>query len=65
MTTTSAAMDAHQKNLRRYCQLLATDLTDLEREFIHRRIAETRRALEQLESSLAIKLTEARAAQNA
>lgn len=53
MTATSAAIDAHRTNLRRYCQLLATDLTDLEREFIHKRIAETRRALEQLEDSLA------------
>jgi len=49
MTATSAAIDAHRKNLRRYCQLLATDLTDLEREFIHRRIAETERALDRLE----------------
>ena len=62
MTATSAAIDAHRKNLIRYCQLLATDLTDLERDFIHRRIAETRRALEQLERASAFKLTEAQAA---
>lgn len=59
MTATSAAIDAHRRNLVRYCQLLATDLTDLEREFIHRRIAETRRALEQLEAPSVTKLTEA------
>ena len=39
MTATSAAIDAHRKNLVRYCQMLATNLTDLERDFIHRRIA--------------------------
>jgi hypothetical protein len=49
MTGTRAAIDAHRRNLVRYCQLLATDLTELERDFIHRRIAETRRALDQLE----------------
>lgn len=59
MTARSAAINAHRQNLVRYCQLLAIDLTEAEREFIHRRIAETRRALEQLESSLAVKLTEA------
>lgn len=62
MTATSAAIDAHRKNLRRYCQLLATDLTDLEREFIHRRIAETRRSLEQLEDSAASRPTDTQAA---
>lgn len=50
MTGMSAArLDAHRKNLRRYCSLLATELTELEREFIHRRIAETRLAMDRLE----------------
>ena len=40
MTATSAAINAHRQNLIRYCQLLAIDLTEAEREFIHRRIAE-------------------------
>jgi hypothetical protein len=53
MTATRAAIEAHRSNLVRYCQLLATNLTELERDFIHRRIAETRRALDQLESHLA------------
>jgi hypothetical protein len=39
---------AHQGNLQRYCRLLATELTDTEREFIHNRIAEERAELERL-----------------
>ena len=62
MTTTSAAIDAHRRNLVRYCQLLATDLTELERDFIHRRIAETHLALEQLERPSITELTGAQAA---
>jgi len=62
MTATSAAINAHRQNLIRYCQLLAIDLTEAEREFIHRRIAETRRALEQLEEVSAIKVPQAHAA---
>ena len=62
MTATTAAIAAHRTNLVRYCQLLAIDLTDTEREFLHRRIAETRRALEQLEGSAASRPTDAQAA---
>jgi hypothetical protein len=62
MTATMAPIEAHRKNLVRYCQLLATDLTELERDFIHRRIAETRRALDQLEGSLATEYTDTQAA---
>jgi hypothetical protein len=52
MTGTSAAIaDAYRKNLERYCQLLALDLTQTEREYIHRRIAETRLALDRIEAS--------------
>jgi hypothetical protein len=51
MTGMSAAFaDAHHNNLVRYCQLLAMDLTQTEREFIHRRIAETRLLLDQIET---------------
>ena len=39
---------AHRSNLARYYQLLTTDLTEVEREFILRRVAETRTALESL-----------------
>ena len=45
----AALLEAHRKNLQRYCHLLATDLTELEREYIHRRIAETRLAMDRLE----------------
>jgi len=62
MTATRAAIEAHRKNLVRYCQLLTTDLTELERDFIHRRIAEARRALDQLESSLATEHMDTQAA---
>jgi len=43
-------IEAHHANLRRYCQILAAELTDLEREFLHRRIAETQKAIERLEA---------------
>jgi len=49
----AALLEAHRGNLRRYCQLLATALTALEREQLHRRIAETRLALERLELAAA------------
>jgi hypothetical protein len=35
----------------RYCRLLATELTDLERQYLHKRIAEEHAQLEQLEKS--------------
>ena len=54
MTGLNAALiSAHRANLRRYCSLLATELTELEREYIHRRIAETRLQLDHLESKSA------------
>ena len=40
---------ALRNNIQRYCRLLATQLTDFERGFIHRRLAEDRLALEALE----------------
>ncbi len=46
----AARIRAHQANIRRYSRLLATQLTDLERQYIHRRIAEERRELEQLQA---------------
>jgi hypothetical protein len=39
---------AHQANLARYRRLLATHLTDNERQFVERRIAEEREALRQV-----------------
>jgi hypothetical protein len=39
----------HRRNLERYCRLLATELTDLEREYLHKRIAEEHAQLKRLE----------------
>ena len=38
----------HQRDIQRYCRLLATDLTDLERQYLHKRIAEEHAALDRL-----------------
>lgn len=48
-----SAIRAHRNNLERYCRLLAMELTDLERAFLHRRIAETRLALDELTNTRA------------
>jgi hypothetical protein len=40
----------HRANLGRYSRLLATQLTDTEREYIHRRIAEEHSTLIKLEA---------------
>jgi hypothetical protein len=37
--------------IERYCRLLATELTDLERQYLHKRIAEEHAQLDQLEKS--------------
>jgi hypothetical protein len=50
MTKKAADIRAHQQNLDRYCRLLATDLTDIERQFLHERIAQERLELEQLKA---------------
>jgi hypothetical protein len=44
----AARVKAHRANLERYCRLLTTELTETERTFVHRRIAEERLALEEL-----------------
>jgi hypothetical protein len=36
------------RHIERYCRLLATELTDLERQYLHKRIAEEHAQLEQL-----------------
>jgi hypothetical protein len=38
----------HRQNIERYCRLLATELTDLERQYLHKRIAEEHAQLEGL-----------------
>jgi hypothetical protein len=47
----SARVETHRKNLDRYSRLLATELTAVEREYIHNRIAEERAELDRLLAS--------------
>jgi hypothetical protein len=49
----TAKMRGHRRNIARYCRLLATELTDLERQYLHKRIAEEHAQLERLEKSRA------------
>lgn len=51
----NALIRARQKNVNRYCRLLATKLTDHERKYIHKRFAEERIELERLISQAAAK----------
>ena len=44
----AAFLFAHQSNIEKYKKILATDLTDHERRFVQRRLAEEQTALEQL-----------------
>jgi hypothetical protein len=44
----TAQVRGHRRNIERYCRLLATELTDLERQYLHKRIAEEHAQLEQL-----------------
>jgi hypothetical protein len=44
----NALIRAHQSNINRYCRILATHLTDYERDYVHRRIVEERLELERL-----------------
>jgi hypothetical protein len=48
----AASIRARRGNIRRYNRLLETELTDLERDFIHRRIAEEKDALRRLAGSV-------------
>jgi hypothetical protein len=41
----------HRQNIERYGRLLATELTDLERQYLHKRIAEEYAQLERLEKT--------------
>jgi hypothetical protein len=41
-----ARMRTHRNNIRRYHQLLQTKLTDLERQYVERRLSEEQSALE-------------------
>jgi hypothetical protein len=44
----TAQVQGHRRNIERYCRILATDLTDLERQYLHKRIAEEHAQLERL-----------------
>jgi hypothetical protein len=44
----NALIRAHQNNINRYCRLLATQLTDVERDYVHRRIVEEQQRLDKL-----------------
>ena len=47
----AAQVRNHRRNIERYCRLLATYLTDLERQYLHKRIAEEYAQLQRLEKS--------------
>jgi hypothetical protein len=47
----TAKMRGHRRNIEPYCRLLATELTDLERQYLHKRIAEEHAQLERLKKS--------------
>jgi bacterioferritin (cytochrome b1) len=49
----TAKMLGYRRNIERYCRLLTTELTDLERQYLHKRIAEEYAQLELLEKSQA------------
>ena len=42
----AAKILSHRRNIQRYSQLLPTDLTEPEREYLHKRIAEEQAELE-------------------
>jgi hypothetical protein len=46
----AAQVRGHRQNIKRYCRLLATELTDLERQYLHKRIAEEHAELARLEN---------------
>jgi 5-bromo-4-chloroindolyl phosphate hydrolysis protein len=48
----TAQVRRHRQNVERYCRLLATELTDLERQYLHKRIAEEYAQLKQLEKAV-------------
>jgi cell division protein FtsB len=47
----AAQVRRHRQNIERYCRLLATELTGLERQYLHKRIAEEHAQLEHLKKS--------------
>lgn len=51
MDMRAAKLRAHRDNIRRYKRILATGLTDLERQFVTRRLAEEESAVRELANS--------------
>jgi hypothetical protein len=47
----TAKILGHRRNIQRYARLLAGELTELERQYLHKRIAEEQAELEQLQES--------------
>jgi hypothetical protein len=47
-----ARITVHQRNLMRYRRILTTPLTDVERDYVKRRMEEERGLLEQLERTI-------------
>jgi hypothetical protein len=50
MRDVTRILRGHRANLDRYARLLATNLTELERQYIHQRIAEEHAAIARLEA---------------
>ena len=42
----AAKILSHERNIQRYSRLLATEITELERQYLHKQIAEERAELE-------------------
>jgi len=51
----TAQLRRHRQNIERYCRMLATELTELERQYLHKRIAEEYAQLEQLEKAASLR----------
>jgi hypothetical protein len=47
----SAKILRHRRNIQRYARLLATALTELKRQYLHKRIAQEQAELERLQTS--------------
>ena len=47
----TAQVRRHRQNIERYARLLATELTDLERQYLHKRIAEEYAQLKRIEKA--------------
>src|SRR5262245_23250065 len=53
----AAQVRGHRQNIERYCRLLATELTDLERQYLHKRIAEEVRSVKTTKKARVSRMT--------